>query len=524
MREVWRLLDNRRLRAARQMALDEVMLTSIGNGSSPPTIRFLTFAAPSVLVGYHQDLKSEIRHQYCREQNIDINRRLTGGGALFWGLSEIGWEIITPADHPCLPGRLDEIYSFFCSLAVDGLRALGVDCHFRPRNDIEVGSRKISGTGATSLNGGFLFQGTVLIDYEVEDMLRALRIPTEKLKDKDLESVKDRVTSLKKCLGEVPEADEIITRLADSFATGLGVDLEPLPLTDQEERLCKDLLTHYESEAHIEPVHRQKPARSLYGSTRTPGGIVKVNLKTNANLGFISQAIITGDFLASSPSIIYDLECALKQVRFEPESIQKTVEGFFASYPESVLNMRPNDFSDLMIDVVKKAKHETLLMEPEEKNHLFAVANGLEELSDVTHLLLPYCAKNPDCDYRHDQGCSQCGECSFGSAVSLANTHGLETITIINFEHLCQVLDDLKTQKAAGYIGCCCESFYLKHADTFNSTGIPGMLIDIEQSTCFDLGRELEAQQGRFENHTDLKIDILTKTLKSYRQRVAHED
>jgi len=40
-----------------------------------------------------------------------------------------------------------------------GLRHLGVRAYFRPRNDIEIEGRKISGTGGTELSGAILFQG-----------------------------------------------------------------------------------------------------------------------------------------------------------------------------------------------------------------------------------------------------------------------------------------------------------------------------------------------------------------------------
>ena len=49
-------------------------------------------------------------------------------------------------------------------------------------------ARKISGTGGTELSGAILFQGTVLVNVDVDEMLRSLRIPTEKLQDKEIES------------------------------------------------------------------------------------------------------------------------------------------------------------------------------------------------------------------------------------------------------------------------------------------------------------------------------------------------
>jgi len=67
-----------------------------------------------------------------------------------------------------------------------GLRHLGIRAYFRPRNDIEIQGRKISGTGGTELSRAILFQGTLLVDFDVDEMLRALRIPTENFRTKRL--------------------------------------------------------------------------------------------------------------------------------------------------------------------------------------------------------------------------------------------------------------------------------------------------------------------------------------------------
>ena len=62
--------------------------------------------------------------------------------------------------------------------SANGLQRLGLRAYFRTRNDVEVSGRKISGTCGTELSGAILFQGTLLVDFDVDEMLRALRIPT----------------------------------------------------------------------------------------------------------------------------------------------------------------------------------------------------------------------------------------------------------------------------------------------------------------------------------------------------------
>ena len=83
---------------------------------------------------------------------------------------------------------------------------LGVDAQFRPRNDIEVDGRKISGTGGAFDGDALMYQGTLLIQFDVEKMLRVLRIPAEKLSDKAIASARERVANLADLLGEAPSA------------------------------------------------------------------------------------------------------------------------------------------------------------------------------------------------------------------------------------------------------------------------------------------------------------------------------
>ena len=54
--------------------------------------------------------------------------------------------------------------------------ALGVDAKFRPRNDIEVDGRKISGTGGFFDGDVLIYQGTVLVDMNPQQMVGALNI------------------------------------------------------------------------------------------------------------------------------------------------------------------------------------------------------------------------------------------------------------------------------------------------------------------------------------------------------------
>ncbi|MCK4513381.1 hypothetical protein KAW64_16650, partial [bacterium] len=98
MRETWRLLDTGVAPAAENMAIDQVVLTARSKGVVPTTLRLLRFSPPAVLVGIYQTIEEELRLDYCHSHGIDINRRLTGGGTIFFDESQLGWELIGALD------------------------------------------------------------------------------------------------------------------------------------------------------------------------------------------------------------------------------------------------------------------------------------------------------------------------------------------------------------------------------------------------------------------------------------------
>jgi lipoate-protein ligase A len=512
--ETWRLLDTGGLSAAENMALDEGLLELKAEEKIPTTLRFLQFSPPCVLVGYHQSVDEEIRLDYCRSNGIEINRRLTGGGALYWGTKELGWEIYISKNHPSVPARFEELYRKMGQSASRGLRHLGVDACFRPRNDIEVQGRKISGTGGTELSGAILFQGTVLVDFDIDVMLRALRIPTEKLQEKEIESVKERVTSLRWELGVSPPLPEIKAALIRGFGESFGVTFERQPVTPEEENLLKTKLPYFSSPEHIFKVRDALPRRKTLSSIlKAPGGLIRVSMAVDTKTRVINQILITGDFFAHPKRLIFDLECLLKNSKATPSHIREVITSFFADGKPQIPGVSKDHLITSIAEAIQKIDLLPWGFDAEGTHHLFPVLKPFREVRKPDVLLLPYCAKEIECPYRNQKGCGECGKCSVGDAARMARSFGMDAITIQNYEDLEATLHQLKHSGVHSFIGSCCEPFYGKHRPDFERIGLPGILVDVDQSTCYDLGREKEAAKGNFENQTHLNLPLLQKVL-----------
>jgi lipoate-protein ligase A len=496
------------------MALDETLLELKAEEKIPHTLRFLQFSRPTVLVGHHQSVEEEVRLDYCQTQGIEINRRLTGGGALYWGTRELGWEIYISKKDPRIPSRIEDLYRRMGEAASLGLRHLGIRAYFRPRNDIEIQGRKISGTGGTELSRAILFQGTLLVDFDVDEMLRALRIPTEKLQDKEIESIKERVTCLKWELGRTPSMRTIKSALAKGFQEAFGVRFQEKPLTGEEEGELKSKLSYFSSQDYIFKIRNALPRRKTLSSIlKAPGGLIRISVALDSKTQIINQILITGDFFAYPKRAIFDLESLLKNAKASPSNIEGIIRSFFSDKKPRIPGVTETHFIRALEEAIQKMYLLPKGFDEEETHHLFPVLKPFKEVRKPEVLLLPYCAKELECRYRNLQGCEECGRCSVGDAAKMARSFGMDSITIQNYEELEFTLSSLKHSGVRGFIGSCCEPFYGKHRPDFERIGLSGILIDVERSTCYDLGQEKEAFKGRFENQTHLNLPLLKKVL-----------
>lgn len=513
----WRLLDTGYRNAAENMALDRVLLESRSRGEGPNTIRFLQFSRPCVLVGYHQQLDSEVRLDFCEANGIEVNRRITGGGAVLFEPSHIGWEIIATRDHPLLRGSPMELGKVLSEIFCDALRErFGLAVSFRPRNDIEVRGKKISGTGGTSEGDSFLFQGTLLVDMDVWQMLRALKVPMEKLKAHEVDSLMERVTTLRRELGFVPEARILKEAIASRFSEALGVDLVSGSLTPWEEKRFLELLPEFSSPSWVDRSPHRLTSRTLLKAIhRGEGGVIRLLLDLDVARKRIRSAVLSGDFFAFPSRSLYDLESLFKDVPARMDAIEEILSGFFSNRQSPFPFLGPEDFLRAFEKALGKVPYLNMGFSFEETHEIFAVCGSLPEvlMKGLEWCLLPYCSKDLGCEFRKKDGCNECGLCSIGDGYALARRYGLKPVTITSFENLMENLRRIKLQGSKGFIGSCCEGFYIKHAEDFESAGVPGVLVGMDSTTCYDLGKAKDAYFGSFEHQTQINVALMEKVL-----------
>jgi lipoate-protein ligase A len=342
MGKIWRVIDTGLRPAAENIALNRALLEARQAGEIPNTLRFLRFR-PSALLGYHQSAEQELDLDYCRANNVTVQRRITGGGAIYFDETQIGWELYLTKDTlGC--ADMEQIARRICEAAAQGISALGVEARYRPRNDIEVEGKKISGTGGAFEGNALMYQGTLLLRFDVEKMLRVLRIPAEKLSDKVISSARERVTNLADLLGELPNLETVKAALTGAFAREFGVSFAPGNLAEAELARYQDALAEIDHPDWVNLIDRPAAGMPiLQASRKFPGGLLRVSLAFDARAGRIRQVWFSGDFFVSPKRAVADLEAALRNVPLE--RVEERIRSFFTQKQADLLMLTPDDFA-----------------------------------------------------------------------------------------------------------------------------------------------------------------------------------
>ena len=330
------------------IAFDQALIEARREGKIPDTIRFLRFR-PSALIGIHQFLSHEIKLDYCRANNIETVRRITGGGGLYFDEGQIGWELVF--DRATL-GLTDlaEVTRRICEAAALGLQKLGVPACYRPRNDIEVDGRKISGTGGLFDGNLIFYQGTLLIDFDAAKMLACLNVPAEKLTKRALDSAAQRIITMREVMGgQVPKLETIYDALVAGFAEGLGITPQWGSITAYEEELAdRAFREEIGTEAFVVMLDAPSADDSSVSASLTGrGGTVRADIRLEgARREQIREVLITGDFFVTPPRVVFDLEASLRGLNVTEAG--QTVENFFARHPTDFLSLSAGDFRQVI--------------------------------------------------------------------------------------------------------------------------------------------------------------------------------
>lgn len=341
----WRLITDEGVTASFGLAADDCLAGRVGAGESEPTLRLYTYRSHCALVGRFQNLDNEVYREYCEAHGVALNRRPTGGGAIIMSADQLGVGLMLPGRGDDSYSRARELMAQFSAGVVNGLRSLGVAASFRRKNDIEVNGRKIVGLGIyRAPSGGLLFHASLLVGLDIPLMLRVLKTPFEKISDKEIATVAERVTTVSREIGREIKVDEVRARVADGYAAAFGVSLLPGNFAADEHRAISSLQSlKYDT---ADWVNQTTAVPDAVGSAKlkTPGGLLDVRVTLAGST--LKAAFIGGDFFAAEGAIA-ELEASLRWHSAAPDAVAAALARAYAA--------RAHDLAAIPLDSLTQA-------------------------------------------------------------------------------------------------------------------------------------------------------------------------
>lgn len=250
----------------------------------------------TIVVGVNQNTIEEINNDYVEKHNVNVVRRLSGGGAVYQDLGNLNFTFIFNKNKNTMRN-----YALFTQPIIDVLQKLGVDAKFSGKNDIEVDGKKISGNAQFSYKNRIMHHGTILFDVDMMILPQVLKPDLIKLQSKGIKSVKARVTNILPLLKQKITVDEFKNLIVQNLQETKQAKI----VYPSEELVVKAKKLVAEKYHTWEWNYGYSPAFNWENKVRIESkGTVDVRLSVEQ--GLIKTIKIYGDFLGSSGTKILE--------------------------------------------------------------------------------------------------------------------------------------------------------------------------------------------------------------------------
>ncbi|WP_414047074.1 lipoate--protein ligase [Macrococcus equi] len=298
------------------LAMEEYVLKHLPKDDS----YFLFYVnEPSIIIGKNQNTFAEINQTYVDEKNIHVVRRISGGGAVYHDLGNLNFSFVTKADD-------DSFHNFkkFTMPIVEALNKLGVNAEMTGRNDLQVGERKVSGNAMFQSGDRMFSHGTLMLNSDIEEVVRSLTVSEKKLITKGIKSIRSRVANIQEFLDHQITMEEFKQTLLQSIFDG---PVEQYKLSEDDwkkiEQMSEEKYRNYDWN------YGKNPKYNYEVKQKFPGGMLE--LKINVVKGMMDDIKIFGDFFGVGE--VSEIETLLKGLPHNQSAVRNALDTIdFAHY------------------------------------------------------------------------------------------------------------------------------------------------------------------------------------------------
>jgi lipoate-protein ligase A len=303
------------------LALEEFLLRH----AEPDGMLFFFYVnKPSVILGRNQNAFEEVDPDYLAAHDIELVRRLSGGGTVYHDEVNLNFSFISP--------ERNDLHNFakFTAPIVAVLSKFGIAAELRQRSSLFVGEKKISGNAQYASRGRVLSHGTLLFEADLARLNQAVRPRPLPIQSKAVQSVRANVVNVCDLLPEPMTMLAFQQEILHHLFGGASVPTYELTPSDWK-KIRQIRAERYESwDWNI----GRSPKFVVRRSRHFSAGQAAVQLEVDR--GCIQSLEISADFLdeAATGALVFNL----MGCRYERESLQEVLLAHTA-VPVEMLNL-----------------------------------------------------------------------------------------------------------------------------------------------------------------------------------------
>ena len=248
--DTFRLIESGFCDAATNMAVDEALFLSYQKHICLPTLRLYSWNPAALSIGYSQNPARLLNLELIREKNIDLVRRLTGGGLLFHD-NELTYSIVGASEDFSTSKSVKESFEKITGFLIEAYQMLGAKAKFskvktlfphtvagvcfarKEEYDILINNKKIGGNAQKRRHDIILQHGSIPLAFD-KDKIKTFLLDPGTLDTLEITTV-----------GEINKTKNSFHSLAETlikaFAAYFHSRIIRSPLTPQEETLIQEL-------------------------------------------------------------------------------------------------------------------------------------------------------------------------------------------------------------------------------------------------------------------------------------------
>ncbi len=165
--------------AAENLACDEALLDLCEEGYPREILRFWESPSYFVVAGYSNKIHQEVDINSCRDRQIPIYRRVSGGGTVLQGPGCLNFALILKIDSKRPISNLVAANHYVLEQNRTALEPLlAAPAAIEGISDLTQDRLKFSGNAQRRRRHFMLFHGTLLLDFDLGMIQKTLRLPS----------------------------------------------------------------------------------------------------------------------------------------------------------------------------------------------------------------------------------------------------------------------------------------------------------------------------------------------------------